>query len=176
VKSPLDRRSRQYPMRNRGCLNWLESTRRLNSRLRPILKIEYINEMKFGTKVTYSMEAWMKISRFTLNATDHTRGTGAISGSVPCALDCEELAEVVRAPVRNLSVVTTRLLRRSLNCDLTSNTCYRQRSIPETRKQAPETISAGTSLSSLRNKERHACSIRVRASVLTKLPPSIVTA
>ena len=44
----------------------------------------------------------MKISRFSLNAAAHTRGTGAISGSVPCALDCEELAEAVRVPVRIL--------------------------------------------------------------------------
>ena len=131
--------------------------------------------MKIGTKATYSMEAWMKISRFTLNAAAHTRGTGAISGSVSCALGCEELAEAVRASVRILFVVITRLLMRSVNCDLTSNTCNRQRTIPETRKQVPETISTGTSLSSLRNKEQHACSIHVRASVLTKLPPSIAT-
>jgi len=118
----------------------------------------------------------MKISRFTLNAAAHTRGTGAISGSVPCALDCEELAEAVRAPVRILSVATTRLSMRSVNCDLTSNTCNRQRTIPETRKQVPETISAGRLLSTLRNKEERDCSIHVRALVLAKLPPSIATA
>jgi len=136
VKSTLDQRSRQYPMRKHGYLNWLESARQLNSRLCPILKIKYINEMKFGTNATYSMEAWMKISRFTLNAAAHTRGTGAISGSVPCALDCEGLAEAVRAPVRNLSVVTTRLSMRSLNCDLTSNTCNRQRTTYSRDKKA----------------------------------------
>ena len=76
----------------------------------------------------------MKISRFTLNATDHTRGTGAISGSARCALGCEELAEAVRDPVRIPSVVTTRLSMRSLTGDLTSNTCNDQSAIPETMK------------------------------------------
>ena len=76
----------------------------------------------------------MKISRFTLNAAAHTRGTGGISGSVPCALDCEGLAEAVRAPMRILSVMTTTLSMRSVNSDLTLNICNRQRAIPETRK------------------------------------------
>ena len=80
------------------------------------------------------------------------------------------------APMRILSVATTRLSMRSMNCDLTSNTCNRQRTIPETRKQVPETISAGRLLSTLRNKEERDCSIHVRALVLAKLPPSIATA
>ena len=84
----------------------------------------------------------------------------------------------MRGPVKNLPVVTTRLSMRSLNGDLTSNTCNRQETIPETRRQVPETISAGTSLSSPRNKEWHDCSTCVRASVLAMLPwkPSGATA
>lgn len=71
------------------------------------------------------MEAWMEMSRFTLNAADHTRGTGAIRDFVPCALDRAEWAAAGREPVMNLSVVTTRLSIRSLNCGFTMHTSSR---------------------------------------------------
>ena len=116
------------------------------------------------------------MSCFTLNAADHTRGTGAIRGFDPCALDRPEGPEGIREPVINRSVVTTRFSMRSLNCDLTASEWSRQRSIPRKRQQLPETISAGTSLGSLRNRERQACSNRVRALVLAELPPSSATA
>ena len=65
------------------------------------------------------MEAWMKMSRFTLNAADHTRGVEAIRGFAPCALHLS--VEVAREPVISLSVVTTKLSMRSLNPCLTVN-------------------------------------------------------
>src|SRR5260221_12623454 len=71
------------------------------------------------------MDAWMKMSRCTLDAADHTRGTGAIRGFVPCTLNRAEWGEAVRGPVINLSVVTTRLSMRSMNCDSTTNRVVR---------------------------------------------------
>ena len=118
----------------------------------------------------------MEMSRFTLNAADHTRGTGSIRDFVPCTFDRAEWAVAGRAVVMNLSVVTTRLSIRSLNCGFTMQTSSRQRNYLQKREQAPETISAGTSLGSLRNKERHDCSTRACALVLAELPPSITTA
>ena len=123
------------------------------------------------------MEAWMKMSRCTLNAADHMRGTGVIRGFAACALDRAGAEAVrVREPVMNLSVVTTRLSIRSLNCDFTENMNQVVRLyFLRKRPKQPETISAGTSLGSLRNVERHACSTRARALALSELPPSILT-
>jgi len=92
------------------------------------------------------MDAWMKMSRWTLDAADHKRGTGAIRGFVPCTLNRAEWGEAGREPVINMSVVATRLSMRSMNCDSTTNKSSRQRDIPQTRQQLPETVSAGTSL------------------------------
>ena len=55
------------------------------------------------------------------------RGTGVIRGFAPCALDRAGAEAVrVREPVMNLSVVTTRLSIRSLNCGFTMNKSDRQ--------------------------------------------------
>jgi hypothetical protein len=82
--------------------------------------------MKLGReRVAYSMEAWIEMSRFTLNAADHTRGTGVIRDFAPCALDRAEWVAAGREFVMNLSVVTTRLSIRSLNCDFTMHTSNR---------------------------------------------------
>jgi len=67
----------------------------------------------------------MKMSRFTLNAADHTKGMGSIRDFVPCTFDCAEWVAAEREPVMNLSVVTTRLSIRSLNYGLTMHTSSR---------------------------------------------------
>ena len=105
------------------------------------------------------------------------RGTGVIRGFAPCALDRAGAEAVrVREPVMNLSVVTTILSIRSLNGGFTENINQVVRFyFLRKRPKQPETISAGTSLGSLRNVERHACSTRARALVLSELPPSILT-
>ena len=71
------------------------------------------------------MEAWMEMSRFTLNAADHTRGTGVTRDLAHCVLDRAEWAAAGREFVMNLSAVTTRLSIRSLNCDFTIHTSSR---------------------------------------------------
>ena len=63
----------------------------------------------------------MVISRDTLKATDHTRGTGAVREFVPCELDPAEGFEAVRKPIMDRSVITTRLLTRAPNCDFTAD-------------------------------------------------------
>jgi len=67
----------------------------------------------------------MEMSRFTLNAADHMRGTGSIRGFVPCTFDSAEWAAAAREFVINLSVVTARLSIRSLNCGFTVHTSSR---------------------------------------------------
>jgi len=84
------------------------------------------------------MEVWIEMLGFVLNAADHMRGTGAIRGFALDALDREEGpgAEIVREPVTNLSVVTTRLSIRSLNCEFTTNKPNRQITILEEKKES----------------------------------------
>ena len=62
----------------------------------------------------------MVISRDALKATDQARGAEAIRGFVPCELDRAEV-EIVREPMMNRSVVTSRLLTRAPNCGITAN-------------------------------------------------------
>ena len=106
---------------------------------------------------------------------DHERGTGAIRDFVPCAPDRERVG-VVRKLAMSLSEVTTRLSTRSLNCGFTTIRSRHHGTTPWEREQVPETISAGTSLGSLRNRERHDCSTLARALLLAERPPSIATA
>jgi len=73
----------------------------------------------------------MKMSCCALSAADHTRGTGATRGLVPCTPNRVEWVKAVCESVINLSVVTTRLLMRSMNCGSTTNTSSRQRDIPQ---------------------------------------------
>ena len=62
----------------------------------------------------------MVMSRDALKATDHTRGTGEIRGSVPGELDSAEF-ETVCESMMNLSVVTIKLLMSPPNCGITAN-------------------------------------------------------
>ena len=75
--------------------------------------------MSVEKQTTYSIEAWIVISRDALKATDHARGAGAIRGFAPCELDREEGA--AREPMMSRSVVTIRLLIRALYCGITAN-------------------------------------------------------
>ena len=99
----------------------------------------------------------MVISRDALRATDHTRGPGEIRGFAPCELDRAEV-ETVREPMMNRSVVMIRLLTRAPYCCATTNRRRSQRAVLRRKEKLPETSSAGTSLGSLQNRERHNCS------------------
>ena len=80
-----------------------------------------INAMRSRRKVTYSIEAWMKMSCFTLNAADHARGTGFSRVIAPCGLHPLEGVEATREPIMSLSVVATKLSMRSPNFGLTAH-------------------------------------------------------
>ena len=58
----------------------------------------------------------------------------------------------------NWSVVVVKLLTRPSNSGATANSWRSQRADMRRRAQSPETSSAGTSLGSLQNSERHNCS------------------
>ena len=131
VKSRLDQRLRQYSKRNKF-IRIGSSVRSMYLRFRPILRTKTINEIQVGSHTTYSMEAWMVISRDALKAMDHVRWAGAIRDFAPCGLGREEGA--VREPIMNRSVVAIRLWKRASYRGITAKKRWRPRDTPESVK------------------------------------------
>ena len=127
AKSRLDQRLRQYP-RGKYIHQKLAPLRSIYPRLRPFLRTKTDKWNKSERQTTYSMEAWMVISRDALKATDQARGTGAIRGFALWELDWDERA--VRESVINRSLVTIRLLTRPPYSGITANKWWCLRVIP----------------------------------------------